>query len=169
MSVGMVARRLRLWLIATIVVADQIVKVLIDGRLPEFGSIVVIPGLLNLTRVHNTGIAYGVFDGMDFPGQSVVLALLALAALIGLAVYAAALDDDQRLTRLGLSFVIGGAAGNLIDRVRLGYVLDFVDVYRGDWHFWAFNVADAAITAGVTLMVLDLLLGMRRARVSRAV
>lgn len=167
MSIGSIATRLRLWLVAAIVVIDQIVKILVDGRIPEFGSVVVIEGLLSLTRVHNTGMAYGVLDGVDFPGQAVVLALLATGALIGLAVYAAALDDDQRLTRLGLSFVLGGAAGNLIDRVRFGYVLDFVDVYRGDWHFWAFNVADAAITVGVALMILDLLLGMRRARVSR--
>ena len=67
------------------------------------------------------------------------------------------LAPEQRLTRIGLALVIGGAAGNLIDRVTLGYVLDFVDVYCGGWHFWAFNVADAAITIGVALMILDLL------------
>ncbi len=162
-------RRLRIWLIAAIVVLDQIVKYLVDARLAEFQSIVVIPGLLSLTRVHNTGVAYGMLDGVEFPGKTVILALVAAAALAGLALYAAALADDQRLTRLGLSFVIGGAAGNLIDRLRLGYVLDFIDVYRNGWHFWAFNVADAAISAGVVLMILDILLGMRRPRVSRAV
>jgi signal peptidase II len=61
------------------------------------------------------------------------------------------------MTRLGLSLIIGGAAGNLIDRVIAGYVVDFVDVYFGSWHFWAFNVADAAITVGVSLMILELL------------
>jgi signal peptidase II len=162
-------RRLRVWIITAIVLLDQIVKYLVGSRLPEFQSIVVIPDLLSLTRVHNTGVAYGMLDGVDFPGKTVLLALVASAALVGLALYAAALADEQRLTRLGLSFVIGGAAGNLIDRVRFGYVLDFVDVYRNGWHFWAFNVADAAITAGVVLMILDILLGMRRARVSRTV
>ena len=165
----MIIRRLYLRLIAVIVILDQVVKFLIDSRLSEFESLVVIPGLLNLTRVHNTGVAYGMLNGVDFPGKTVILALVATGALVGLALYAAALADDQRLTRLGLSLVIGGAAGNLIDRVRFGYVLDFVDFYRNDWHFWAFNVADAAISVGVALMILDMLLGMRRTRVSRAV
>jgi signal peptidase II len=163
------ARRLHLWTIGSIVVLDQIVKFLVAARLGEFDSVVVIPGFFNLTRVHNTGVAYGMLDGVDFPGKTVILALVATAALVGLAMYAAALAEDQRLTRAGLSLVIGGAAGNLIDRVRFGYVLDFFDVYRGGWHFWAFNVADAAISVGVALMILDILVGMRRARVSRAV
>ena len=165
----MVFRRLHLGLVSLIVILDQVVKYFVDGRLSEFESIVVIPGLLNLTRVHNTGVAYGMLNGVDFPGKTVILALVATGALVGLALYAASLAEDQRLTRLGLSLVIGGAAGNLIDRVRFGYVLDFVDFYRNNWHFWAFNVADAAITAGVALMILDILLGMRRPRVSRAV
>jgi len=93
---------------------------------------------------------------------------VATAALSGLAVYAATLDVNQRLSRFGLALIIGGAAGNLIDRVTYGYVLDFVDAYYGGWHFWAFNVADAAITVGVGLMILDLL-GVGRPRVSRAV
>ena len=162
-------RRLNFWTIGSIVVADQIVKQLVGSRLGEFQSVVVIPDLLNLTRVHNTGVAYGFLDGVDFPGKTIILALVAGAAVAALAMYAAALDDDQRLTRTGLSFVIGGAAGNMIDRLRFGYVLDFVDFYRNGWHFWAFNVADAAITAGVVLMILDILVGMRRPRVSRAV
>jgi signal peptidase II len=162
-------RRLRLWLVFAIVVLDQVVKYLVDGRLLESQSLEVIPGWLSLTRVHNTGVAYGVLNGIDFPGKTVILSLVAAAALVALALYAAALADEQRLTRLGLTLVIGGAAGNLIDRLRQGYVLDFVDVYRNDWHFWAFNVADAAITTGVVLMILDILLGMRRPRVSRAV
>jgi signal peptidase II len=89
--------------------------------------------------------------------KSVALGLVAAIALVGLALYAASLPPSQRMTRFGLSLIIGGAAGNLIDRVAAGYVVDFVDLYVGSWHFWAFNVADAAITAGVSLMVLDLL------------
>jgi signal peptidase II len=163
------SRKLHLAISAVIVVIDQIVKIIIGGRLTELDSVVVIPNLFSLTRVHNTGVAFGTLDTMEFPGKSLLVAGVAVAALIGLAFYASALDDDQRLTRLGLALVIGGAAGNLIDRVRLGYVLDFFDFYWGDWHFWAFNVADAAISVGVGLMILDILLGMRRTRVSRAV
>jgi signal peptidase II len=94
--------------------------------------------------------------------------LIACAAIAGLALWGATLDPEQQLARLGLAFVMGGAAGNLIDRVAYGYVLDFVDLYQGDWHFWAFNVADAAITVGVSLMLLDFL-GLGRHRVSRTV
>ena len=101
--------------------------------------------------------------------KTVVLTLIACAAIAGLALWGATLEKSQQLARTGLAFVIGGAAGNLIDRVRFGYVLDFVDVYWNGWHFWAFNVADAAISVGVALMILDILVGMRRARVSRAV
>ena len=128
----------------------------------------VIPGFFDLTRVHNAGAAFGMMNTVEFPFKTVLLALVALAALGGLATYAATLPFDQRLARFGLALIVGGAAGNLIDRVRFGYVVDFVDLYWRDWHFWAFNVADAAITMGVALMILDLL-GIGRHRVSRAV
>ena len=152
----------------TVVLADQLVKAMVRSRLALHESVTVIPGFFDLTRVHNTGAAYGFLNGVDFPFKTALLACVALAALIGLGVYAASLDRKQALTRAGLTLVIGGAAGNLIDRVTAGYVLDFFDLYRGDWHFWAFNVADSAITIGVVLMILELL-GLGRTRVSRAV
>ena len=159
---------LHLWPALVIVVLDQVTKALVRGRLALHDGITVIPGILDLTRVHNTGAAYGFLDQVDFPFKPVFLAIIAMAALAGLAMYASTLEPGQKLTRTGLSLVMGGAAGNLIDRVTAGYVLDFVDVYRGDWHFWAFNVADAAISVGVALMILELL-GIGRVRVSRAV
>jgi len=151
-----------------IVIADQAVKVLVRSRMELFESITVVPGILSLTRVHNTGAAFGLLNGAEFRYKTLVVGLVATAALSGLAVYAATLDASQRLSRFGLALIIGGAAGNLIDRVMYGYVLDFVDAYYGGWHFWAFNVADAAITVGVGLMILDIL-GVGRPRVSRAV
>lgn len=154
-------------IVLSVVVADQATKYLIDGRLSLGESVPVISGVLHLTRVHNTGAAFGFLNGIDFPFKGAVLALASTAALAGLALYAAMLGPDDKLTKLGLTFVIGGAIGNLIDRVRLGYVLDFVDAFWNGWHFWAFNVADAAITVGVALMILDIL-GMGRQRVSRA-
>jgi signal peptidase II len=166
--VTIAGRRLQALIVIVVMALDQIVKALVRSRLEYGESIVVIPDLLNLTRVHNTGAAFGMLDPVDFPFKPVVMTLLPLAALAGLAIYAATLTAEQWLSRLGLAFVIGGAAGNLIDRVTAGYVLDFVDVYRGNWHFWAFNVADAAINVGVGLMILDLL-GAGRHRVSRTV
>ena len=161
------ARRLQISIATTIVVLDQAVKALVRARL-EYGEIVVVvPNLLNLARVHNTGAAFGMLDPVDFPYKAAVMIVLGLAALAGLALYAATLPPEQWLSRMGLAMVVGGAAGNLIDRVTAGYVLDFVDVYWRGWHFWAFNVADASITVGVALMILELL-GVGRQRVSRA-
>ncbi len=151
-----------------IVVLDQITKAMITAAFALHEGSTVIPGFFDFTRVHNAGAAFGMMNTMEFPFKTVILALVALAALAGLAAYAATLPFDQRLARFGLALIVGGAGGNLIDRVRFGYVVDFVDLYWRDWHFWAFNVADAAITIGVALMILDLL-GIGRHRVSRAV
>lgn len=147
------------------ILLDQAVKAAVRPRLGLFESIAVIPDFFSLTRVHNTGAAFGLLNGIDFPYKAAVMAFVQTSALVGLAVYAAMLAPGQWLTRVGLSFVIGGAVGNLIDRVTAGYVLDFFDFYWGGWHFWAFNIADASITMGVALMVLDLL-GAGRSRVS---
>ena len=161
------SRPLQVIIAITVVVLDQVVKQIVRTHLGLYETIHVFPGL-NLTRVHNTGAAFGLMNAVEFPYKTLVVALVAATALSGLAFYAATLDAAQRLSRLGLAFVIGGAAGNLIDRIANGYVLDFVDAYHGNWHFWAFNVADAAITVGVALMILDIL-GVGRHRVPRAV
>jgi signal peptidase II len=150
-------RRIELWLPVVIVMLDQITKWLVRTRVPLHNSVVVIPGLLDITHVRNTGAAYGFLDTVDFPGKTVVIALVALGALIAIASYATTLTGRHVLPRLGVALIIGGAAGNLIDRLVIGSVVDFVDVYRGGWHFWAFNVADSAITVGVALMILDMI------------
>ena len=157
-----------IWISLVIVLLDQATKALVRSRFELHEGTTVIPGFFDLTRVHNTGAAFGFLDPVDFPFKTAVLALVAVVALVGLAMYSATLEAEQRLTRLGLALVLGGAAGNLIDRITAGYVLDFVDLYYGGWHFWAFNVADSAISVGVAFMILDML-GVGRVRVSRAV
>ncbi len=150
--------RLHEWLlIGTIVTLDQMTKLLIVRRLDLHESMVVVPGLVDFTHVRNTGAAFGFLNSVDFPGKPVVIALIALVALVVMATYAAQLPPEHRVARTGLALVLGGAAGNLVDRIRQGYVVDYVDVYWRGWHFWAFNVADAAITAGVILIVFDLI------------
>lgn len=161
-------RSVHFWIAIGVVVLDQLVKAVVRPRLGLFDSITVIPGFFSLTRVHNTGAAFGLLNAIDIPYKTAVMALVQTAALVGLAAYAATLAPGQRLTRIGLSFVIGGAIGNLIDRVTAGYVLDFFDFYWRGWHFWAFNIADASITIGVALMILDLI-GAGQSRVSRTV
>jgi signal peptidase II len=160
--------QVELSLAAAVVVLDQIVKAVVRSTLELHESVVVIPSFFSLTRVHNYGAAFGLMNAAEFPFKTVILSIVATLALGALSWYGATLPAEQRLARLGLALIIGGAAGNLIDRLRSGYVVDFVDLYWRDWHFWAFNVADAAITVGVSLMILDLL-QIGRHRVSRAV
>jgi signal peptidase II len=150
------------------VALDQAAKALVRSSFELHESLEIIPGFFNLTRVHNYGAAFGLLNAADFPFKTVVLSIVATAALLALTVYAATLPVEQLLARIGLALIVGGAGGNLIDRLGAGYVVDFVDVYWRDWHFWAFNVADAAITVGVAFMILDLL-DVRTRRVPRTV
>ena len=162
MTAGAVSRRFEIAWVLAIVIADQLTKALVRQSLELHESIPIIPDLLALTRVHNTGAAFGMFNAMDFPGKTVALTVVATLALSGVAWYAASVPASDRLARLGVACILGGAIGNLIDRATAGYVLDFVDASWQGWHFWAFNVADAAITVGVIFMILDLLgLGRR--------
>jgi signal peptidase II len=154
--------------VASLIVAlDQLAKLVVRSSLELHESVEVIPHFFNLTRVHNYGAAFGLMNASAFPFKTVLLAIVAALALAALTWYGASLPAAQRLARAGLALVVGGAAGNLIDRLGAGYVVDFVDLYWRGWHFWAFNVADAAITVGVSLMILDML-QLGRRRVSRA-
>jgi signal peptidase II len=156
-------RRLEIAIVLLVVVADQVTKMLVREALALHESAEVIPGFLSLTRVHNTGAAFGMLNGVDFAFKTVVMSLVALFALGGVAWYAVSVPLTDVLARAGIAGVVGGAIGNLIDRATAGYVLDFVDAYWNDWHFWAFNVADAAITLGVCCMILDIVGVGRRA------
>ncbi len=156
------ARRLELFVAVTVVVLDQVTKAMIRPALALHESMVVVPGWVDFTRVHNTGAAFGMLNAVEFPFKTVVLSLVAAVALGGVAWYAATVPLGDRLARVGIAGVLGGAIGNLIDRATAGYVLDFVDAHWNGWHFWAFNVADAAITVGVIFMIFDILgLGRR--------
>jgi signal peptidase II len=160
-------RHLEVWLPMVIVLVDQATKAMIRATLAEHDSRTIVPGLVDFTHVLNSGAAFGFLNGVDFPFKTVVIAVIATAALIGVGVYAASLAHHQIIARLGLALIIGGAAGNLIDRVVAGSVVDFVDVYWGTHHFWAFNVADSAISIGVAIMILDMLGVNRSATLSR--
>ena len=151
------SRRLELIVALAVVILDQVTKAMVRPALALHESVVAIPGFVDLTRVHNTGAAFGMLNSVEFPFKTVVLSLVAAIALGGVAWYAATVPLSDRLARAGIAGVLGGAVGNLIDRATSGYVLDFVDAYWHGWHFWAFNVADAAITVGVIFMILDIL------------
>ena len=140
-----------------IVAIDQATKAMVRASVPVHDSVTVIPGFLDITHALNSGAAFGILNGADFPFKTLIIAVIATAALIGVGVYAASLSHHQLIARIGLALIIGGAAGNLIDRVLTGSVVDFVDVYWQTHHFWAFNVADSAISVGVTMLILDML------------
>ena len=145
-----------------IVALDQAAKAVVRSELPLHESVSLIPGLLDITHVQNSGAAFGILNATDFPFKGAIMLAVAIAAFIAIAYYATQLPARDRLARIGLTLVLGGAVGNLIDRAATGYVVDFVDVYWGGWHFLAFNVADAAITAGAALVLLDLVGARRR-------
>ena len=140
-----------------IVLLDQGTKALVREHVRLYESVSVIEGFLDLTHIRNTGAAFGLLNSLDIPFKAGLMTAVALAALVAIGVFASQLSPREKLARLGLTLVFGGAVGNLIDRVTAGYVVDFVDVYWGGWHFWAFNVADASITVGATLLVFEML------------
>ena len=140
-----------------IVAIDQATKAMVRASVPMHDTVTVIPGFFNITHALNSGAAFGILDGADFPFKTAIIAIIATAALIGVGMYAASLSHHQLVARIGLALIVGGAAGNLIDRVVAGSVVDFADFYWRSHHFWAFNVADSAISVGVTMLILDML------------
>ena len=151
------------WLGAAVIILDQITKALVRDAVPLYENRIIVPGFLNLVHVRNEGMAFGLLNTADFEYKWLVTSGLAALALFGIVYYARHLRPDEHAARMGLSLILGGALGNLIDRLWVGYVVDFVDVYAGTWHFWAFNVADAAINIGAALVFLDLLFVRRHA------
>ena len=144
-----------------IVLADQLTKVLIVGYY-EYGDSTHITSFFNLVRVHNHGAAFsflassGGWQRWLFTGIGVGAAVLIIWLLRS--------HPGQKLFALALACILGGAIGNVIDRVMYGYVVDFLDFHWKTWHFPAFNIADSAITVGAVLLILDELLRMRRGR-----
>ncbi len=142
-----------------LVLADQITKVLIAG-LYELGEGTPVTSFFNIVRVHNTGAAFSFLADAGGWQRWLFTGLSAGASIF--IVYLLYSHAGQRLFCFALTCVLGGAVGNLIDRVVYGYVIDFLDFYAAGWHFPAFNVADSAITLGAACLILDELLRVRR-------
>ncbi|MDD5274645.1 MAG: signal peptidase II [Methylovulum sp.] len=142
-----------LWLSLLTLVLDQGSKLYIDGTMQLYQSIELMPSF-SLTYVHNTGAAFS-FLSEAGGWQRWFFAGLALVMSIGIAFWLARLQKHEKLMAVSLALVLGGAIGNLIDRLAYGYVIDFLDVYYGTWHWPAFNIADSAITVGVGLMLAE--------------
>ena len=148
-----------------VIVLDQLTKAwIISGlSLQEVGRIPVLPPILNFSWVENTGVSFGLFGGGEARWGLTIFSIVVSA---GLGWWA--LKADRRLLVTAIGLVMGGALGNVIDRVRFGYVVDFID-FSGTGVFpWVFNVADSAITVGVVLLILDSLKSDRPAQVGAA-
>jgi len=150
-----VPRKLLIFMVilATGLPLDQVTKVLVQLMLPLGSQVTLIPGLLNLVHIHNKGAAFGLLSGW-----SAAYAWLFFVATTGLVLGVLGyllwrLPDDHWPAALGYSLIMTGALGNLIDRVRLGEVVDFVDVYWGRYHWPAFNVADSLVCVGTAILV----------------
>ena len=161
-------RQRDLWIASAVVVLDQAVKAIVRRQIALNESVTVIPGFFDLTRVHNSGTAFGFMNATDFPFKTSPCVCRRRGAR-GARDVRRSLPVDQWLARTGLALILGGAAGQP-DRSRWpkGTSLISWTLYWSGWHFWAFNVADASITVGVALMILDLM-GAGSRHVSRAV
>jgi signal peptidase II len=155
----MLKKYLKLTLIAGIVVLlDQLSKALIVKVLPLHSARTVIDGFFNLVHIHNPGGAFGLMAGMG-PAVRTTVFLIVSAMAVGLILYFYhTTPADRPWLATGFAMIFGGAVGNMIDRVRMGAVVDFLDFHIGGWHWPAFNVADSAITVGVGVFVLHVVL-----------
>jgi signal peptidase II len=149
-----------LWLSLAVILFDQISKQLVESSFLVFEVMPLLPSL-NLTLVYNEGAAFSFLSDQD-GWQRWFFILIGLVVSLVLVVWISRLTIYQRLSAIALSLVVGGALGNILDRLLLGHVVDFIDVYYRDWHWPAFNIADSAITLGVILMLVDAVREERR-------
>lgn len=140
-----------------VVLADQATKLLVLNKMPLFKSIVVIPGFFNITHVHNPGGAFGFLARNGSPWRHWMFLAAAVVALSMILYFYHQTPKTHPLLGLGLALIFGGAIGNLIDRLRFGEVIDFLDFYVAHLHWPTFNVADSAVTVGVGIFVLHIL------------
>ena len=141
----------------SVLVLDQITKVLVDKTMTLHQSVEVIPNFAHLTYVRNTGAAFGFLAGSHSTLRIVFFGLISVVAIGCIAYLLRSIRPQQKTLLVSLSLVLGGAVGNLIDRLRLGEVIDFMDLHWYHFHWPAFNVADSAISIGVVLLFIQML------------
>ncbi len=163
MAPGWTWRRVVPWaaLSALVVLVDQLTKVVIE-RSFDYGDVRPVTGFFNLVLTYNKGAAFS-FLASASGWQAQFLTGVGIAASLFI-LYLLGRHGEQKLFSLALSMILGGALGNVIDRLAYGHVIDFLDFHAGGWHWPAFNVADSAIVGGALLLVLDELLRVRRAK-----
>ncbi len=154
------AKYLRLGLIAgAVIIADQITKFIILRDVGLHTTIPVIPGFFQITHVQNPGGAFGFLANQSALVRGILFLAVSTVAVGLVAWFYHKTPPTHRWLAAGFALIFGGAIGNLIDRVRLGRVVDFLDFFIGRWHWPAFNVADSAITVGITIFVIHVIAG----------
>ena len=148
-------------LAALIIIADQITKTLILGAF-QYGESHTVTSFFNIVRVHNSGAAFSFLAGASGWQRWFFVGVGGAAAVF--IIWMLNSHAGQRLFCLALSLILGGALGNVIDRLMHGYVVDFIQVHYAGWYFPSFNVADSAITVGAACLILDEILRVRRSR-----
>jgi signal peptidase II len=143
-------------LAAAVIILDLWTKALVLARIDLHESITIIPNFFQLVHVRNTGAAFGIGANASSRLVPLLLNAGAIAVFCVVVVYALRSAVTDRLLQTGLHLILGGAIGNLLDRFRFGYVVDFLDVYVRDKHWPAFNVADSAICIGIALLFFDM-------------
>ena len=136
--------------------ADQLSKYAVDRFTPAGSTRVLIPGLLNLVHTSNPGVAFGLLADSSNPWLAPVLIAFSIAVIVLLAWLLVSGRAGGRLAQCGLALILGGAAGNVLDRVMRRSVTDFIDFYIGSHHWYTFNIADSAIVLGAGLVILEL-------------
>ena len=150
--------RLKAYGTAALVLAlDRLTKWLIETRVSFFDTHKVIPGFFDIVRSENSGVAFGLFSDSASQWRTLLLVLLSLAAVVGVAILLWRPERLDRLSRWGFALILGGAAGNVVDRILYGRVTDFLLFYIRDYQWPAFNVADSAIVIGSVLLAVGLL------------
>lgn len=152
-------------IVVFVIVLDQVSKWWMLTHVMDPPRVIEVARFFNLVYAWNRGISFGVFN-TDADWNRWILPLVALAICVALAVWLA--RSTHWVTTVGLAMIIGGALGNVIDRLRFGAVYDFLDVHAGGWHWPAFNAADSAISIGVVLLILDSLFAISERRTSKA-
>jgi len=151
-----------------VLAADQATKYAVDRLMPSGSSRVLVPGMLNLIHTSNPGVAFGLFADSDMPWRAPLLIVFS-AAVIGLIVWLLMTGRAGGWPgRSGMTLILGGAVGNVLDRVLHHSVTDFVDFYIGTHHWYTFNLADSAIVVGAGLVILELLRDWRHPTHERA-
>lgn len=140
-----------------VIFLDQFTKYIISKSLLLYETLEIIPGLLDLTHIRNRGGAFGMFGGVDSPLLNLFFLVLSIIAILILILFIKESKGRSAIYSLSFSLILGGAFGNLLDRIRIGEVIDFIDLHLGPYHWPAFNLADSAITFGVFLLIFDLI------------